>query len=390
MNRIVHISLKVDDVKRTGDFYQEVFGFRDSETRKTRDHLSRHMTDGVIDFTLMKYDAGTQSKESKAAGDGPCIHHFAIEVDDIEGATEQIRKWGCEIVSDAGVIPVKFRALGGTVAELVPIGRYQRLAESRDIDKIVHLSLKVDDVQKTGDFYQQVFGFKDAVTRKTRDHLSRHMSDGVIDFTLMKYDAGTQSAESKAAGDGPCIHHFAIEVPDIAAATEAIRGRGCTIVSDPGVIPVKFRAPGGTVAELVPIGRYKSVAADHKVDRIVHLSLKVDELQKTGEFYQQVFGFRDAVTRKTRDHTSRHMTDGQIDFTLMQYDAGTTSKESTAAGEGPCIHHFAIEVEDIARATEQIKSYGSEVVSDPGVIPVKFRAPGGTIAELVPVGRYTA
>ncbi len=74
----------------------------------------------------------------------------------------------------------------------------------------------------------------------------------------------------------------------------------------------------------------------------------------------------------------------------MQYDAGTESKESKAAGEGPCIHHFAIEVEDIARATEQIKSYGSEVVSDPGVIPVKFRAPGGTIAELVPVGRYKA
>ena len=258
------------------------------------------------------------------------------------------------------------------------------------MNRIVHISLKVDDVKATGDFYQEVFGFVDAETRKTRDHVSRHMSDGVIDFTLMKYDAGTQSAESKAAGDGPCIHHFAIEVPDIAVATAAIRGRGCTIVSDPGVIPVKFRAPGGTVAELVPVGRYKSVPADHKVDRIVHLSLKVDELQKTGEFYQQVFGFRDAVTRKTRDHTSRHMTDGQIDFTLMQYDAGTTSKESTAAGEGPCIHHFAIEVEDIARATEQIKSYGSEVVSDPGVIPVKFRAPGGTIAELVPVGRYTA
>ena len=256
------------------------------------------------------------------------------------------------------------------------------------MNRIVHISLKVDDVKKTGDFYQEVFGFVDAETRKTRDHLSRHMSDGVIDFTLMKYDAGTQSAESKAAGDGPCIHHFAIEVPDVAMATEAIRARGCKIVSDPGVIPVKFRAPGGTVAELVPMGRYKNVATGHKVDRIVHLSLKVDELQKTGEFYQQVFGFRDAVTRKTRDHTSRHMTDGQIDFTLMQYDAGTESKESKAAGEGPCIHHFAIEVQDIARATEQIKSYGSEVVSDPGVVPVKFRAPGGTIAELVPVGRY--
>jgi lactoylglutathione lyase len=256
------------------------------------------------------------------------------------------------------------------------------------MNRIVHISLKVDDVKRTGDFYQEVFGFIDAETRKTRDHVSRHMTDGQIDFTLMKYDEGTQSAESKAAGDGPCIHHFAIEVPDIARATEQIRARGCEVVSDPGVIPVKFRAPGGTVAELVPVGRYKQVATGKKTDKIVHLSLKVDELEKTGAFYKEVFGFTDAVTKKTRDHVSRHMTDGQIDFTLIRYDAGTESKESKAAGEGPCIHHFAIEVDDVARATEMIKSYGSEVVSDPGVIPVKFRAPGGTIAELVPHGRY--
>ena len=126
MNRIVHISLKVDDVARTGDFYKNVFGFRDSETRKTRDHLSRHMTDGDIDFTLMKYDAGTQSAESKAAGDGPCIHHFAVEVEDLQRATKEIKEHGSRIVSDPDVIPVKFRAPGGTIAELVPLGRYKR------------------------------------------------------------------------------------------------------------------------------------------------------------------------------------------------------------------------------------------------------------------------
>ena len=125
MNRIVHISLKVDDVGRTGNFYKDVFGFQDSETRKTRDHVSRHMTDGQIDFTLMKYDEGTQSAESKAAGEGPCIHHFAIEVEDLRKATQQIKELGCEVVSDPGVIPVKFRAVGGTVAELVPLGRYK-------------------------------------------------------------------------------------------------------------------------------------------------------------------------------------------------------------------------------------------------------------------------
>ena len=258
MNRIVHISLKVDDVKRTGDFYQQVFGFQDAETRKTRDHLSRHMTDGQIDFTLMEYDEGTQSKESKAAGDGPCIHHFAIEVDNIETYWKELQGYGCEMISDPGVIPVKFRAPGGTVAELVPIGRYRNAAAAgKHPDKIVHLSLKVDDVKNTGDFYEQVFGFRDSETKKTRDHVSRHMTDGQIDFTLMKYDEGTQSAESKAAGEGPCIHHFAIEVPDIEKARKDIESLGCEVVSDPGVIPVKFRAVGGTVAELVPLGRYK-------------------------------------------------------------------------------------------------------------------------------------
>lgn len=127
MNRIVHIALKVDNLEETTKFYQEVFGFTEQSTKKVRDHTSRHLTDGDIDFTLIRYDEGTQSNESKASGEGPCIHHFAIEVDDMEKYTALIRRHGCEIVSDPGVIPVKFRAPGGAFAELVPIGRYQKL-----------------------------------------------------------------------------------------------------------------------------------------------------------------------------------------------------------------------------------------------------------------------
>jgi lactoylglutathione lyase len=99
------------------------------ETRKTRDHVSRHLTDGALDFTLIKYDEGTHSAESKASGEGPCIHHFAIEVDDIESYWGELQKYGCEMISDRGVIPLKFRAPGGTVAELVPKGRYKMAVE---------------------------------------------------------------------------------------------------------------------------------------------------------------------------------------------------------------------------------------------------------------------
>jgi lactoylglutathione lyase len=123
-------------------------------------------------------------------------------------------------------------------------------------------------------------------------------------------------------------------------------------------------------------------------NRIVHLALKVENLEKSTEFYEKVFGFQEVETKKTRDHISRHMTDGNLDFTLMKYDEGTRSAESLAAGEKPCIHHFAVEVEDLEAATAGLKTYGCEIVSDPGVIPVKFRAPDGIVAELVPAKRY--
>jgi lactoylglutathione lyase len=132
------------------------------------------------------------------------------------------------------------------------------------MNRIVHIALKVDDLERTTQFYEEIFGFRENKTEKVRDHTSRHLSDGMIDLSLMQYDAGTQSAESSAAGEGPCIHHFAVEVNDMAAAEREIRNFGCQIISDPGVVPVKFRAPGGTVCEIVPRLRYKKVKAKAK------------------------------------------------------------------------------------------------------------------------------
>ena len=125
MSRIVHIALKVDDLDKTSEFYEKVFGFSPMDTTRVRDHTSRHLSDGTIDLALIKYDSEA-SDESRASGQGPCIHHFAIEVDDMEKGVDEIRKFGCEIISDPGVIPVKFRAPGGTVAEIVPTGRYKK------------------------------------------------------------------------------------------------------------------------------------------------------------------------------------------------------------------------------------------------------------------------
>jgi hypothetical protein len=44
----------------------------------------------------------------------------------MEDSAAQLQKFGCEIISDPGVIPIKFRAPGGTVAEIVPKARYKK------------------------------------------------------------------------------------------------------------------------------------------------------------------------------------------------------------------------------------------------------------------------
>ena len=55
--------------------------------------------------------------------------------------------------------------------------------------------------------------------------------------------------------------------------------------------------------------------------RIVHIAIKVDDLEKATRFYEDVFGFRQTKTGYARGHVSRHMTDGNIDLALMVYDS---------------------------------------------------------------------
>ncbi len=126
--------------------------------------------------------------------------------------------------------------------------------------KITHISLKVADIETTSRFYETVFRFRhvNTVHREGRrgSHISRHLTDGTIDLTLMQYEH-EDADEADLAGPAPCIHHFGIEVDDVDAFAQALTAAGGEILSAPGKLPVKFRAPGGPVAEVVPRGRYR-------------------------------------------------------------------------------------------------------------------------------------
>jgi lactoylglutathione lyase len=123
--------------------------------------------------------------------------------------------------------------------------------------RIVHLAIKVDDLEEATKFYEGVFGFKQLKTGRNGAHISRHLTDGAIDLALMVYDS-EDSPEAQLAGPGPRLHHWGVEVDDQAGYAEKIKAAGGTILSKPDAGALKFRAPDGTIAEVVATGRYKT------------------------------------------------------------------------------------------------------------------------------------
>jgi lactoylglutathione lyase len=251
--------------------------------------------------------------------------------------------------------------------------------------RIVHIALKVEDLETATKFYEDVFGIYQIKTGHARGHTSRHMTDGNIDVALMVYDS-EDVPEAKLAGAGPCIHHFGIEIEDRDATMKKIVENGGEIFSDKEEGALKFRAPDGNMAEIVGVGRYKKKEKSEK-SRIVHLALKVTDLEKATKFYENVFGFRQLGTGHSRGHISRHMTDGELDLALMLYDSEDV-EEAQWAGAGPRIHHWGIEVADKPAFADAIKQHGGTILSKPDEGALKFRAPDGTLAEIVGRGRY--
>ncbi len=122
--------------------------------------------------------------------------------------------------------------------------------------------------------------------------------------------------------------------------------------------------------------------------RIIHVSLRVRDLEASTRFYQQVFGFRRLGDTKSKDHVSRHLTDGLIDLALMEYSGDRDRVDGPVPGAVPGIHHFGVAVADLEGWTRRVEEAGGQVLTPPGEVPVKFRDPDGVICELVPFGRY--
>lgn len=222
--------------------------------------------------------------------------------------------------------------------------------------RIVHLALKVADLEVATRFYEDVFGFRQTGTGHARGHVSRHMTDGAFDLALMVYDSEDEP-EAQLSGAGPCIHHFGIEVAERDAVAAKIVAHGGTIISDPNEGALKFRAPNGVIAETTRPGRYRK--ADITGPRIRGLAIETPDPAAAKAFYGSVFGL---------SADGEALTDGAFRLYLCPASGKHAS---------PSHHHWIIQTSDPAGLGRTIEQHGGAVEG-----PNLYRTPDGSLLEI--------
>jgi catechol 2,3-dioxygenase-like lactoylglutathione lyase family enzyme len=262
--------------------------------------------------------------------------------------------------------------------------------------QIDHIALKLpsrEAVDEASAYYQNAWSMTKTGVRDRRGLYTHDLTDGNVAFALTHFGDGSPVREAEVAGDQPSIFHIGCEVDDYEGACAEIAKRGYEVIGEPGQIPHKFIAPGGTVVEFAPVGYFTDRTKAEAKMPITHVALRLEsreDAEAANEFYQTVCGFKEMGHRDRDERFTYDLSDGNISFALTV--AGGTDPEALradAACPPPSIHHIGFEVEDFEAYAEDAQKAGYELLCTFGDVPYKFIAPGGTIAEFVPKPYFT-
>ena len=296
--------------------------------------------------------------------------------------------------------------------------------------RIVHVALKVDDVDALSSVYRELFGFVHTGTivnpatksegRTVRSaYVAHHLNDGVIDFALVRYEDDEYADEGSCGSQRTGIHHFGIEVADPEATAKRIRELGGEVLTAPGTLPVKFRSPGGICAEAIPEKRFSPeriiqaaksakrkeieqglppstyavaslplhegpIRRDKATPAITHIACKVDDCEAVAKFFSDAFGLEIVERGDEGGRKSVRLSDGEFGVEFVTFgNAGAPVAQF--AGADTCIHHFTVGVDasKIKQMEPRLRELGCEVANDEITHTALFKLPpDGTVLAI--------
>lgn len=121
--------------------------------------------------------------------------------------------------------------------------------------------------------------------------------------------------------------------------------------------------------------------------RLDHIHLESRDPQATAAYYRELF---DGVVHEWTQLDGRRRFDVHIGDLKLYIKERAADGNDAGDGRTSAIHHFALRVDDLARASEQLKRRGARFVEEPRVsrlrpgLRVAFvEAPEGVLIELL-------
>jgi catechol 2,3-dioxygenase-like lactoylglutathione lyase family enzyme len=123
--------------------------------------------------------------------------------------------------------------------------------------------------------------------------------------------------------------------------------------------------------------------------RIRHIAIGTQDPEKTAQFYKDGLGLKEVGKVNSATAEGYYLTDGHVNIAILRFksdDPATTEGAPKYTG----VHHFGLEVEDMAAARAKIEQAGAVHRPYPGVeemakrgnIEVKFTGPDGVTIDL--------
>jgi catechol 2,3-dioxygenase-like lactoylglutathione lyase family enzyme len=123
--------------------------------------------------------------------------------------------------------------------------------------------------------------------------------------------------------------------------------------------------------------------------RIRHIALATRDPEATKRFYIEGLGLKEVGKVNTPTSEGYYLSDGHVNLAILKFKYDEPAKtEGTLRYAG--IHHFGVEVEDMAQARAQIENAGAvhraypgtEEMAKRGNVEVKFSGPDGVTIDL--------
>jgi len=218
LTRIQHFAIVSENFAREAKFYESVFGMKRSkpgseeEQKAIRTNYAVSISDGYVGVTVIR----------RKPGYVPGLHHFGVDVDDVDEAIGRIKKKYPEVA----VLKRPSNRPFATFGAHDPEGNYfdltqEGMSNRRDVyveqqreqpRRIHHLKLRVMNPSSIAAFYRDSFDLAEA--DKALEDPNFYLTDGKMTLIIAPW----KMSDFEGAGiDRPGLEHIGFKVENVAA-----------------------------------------------------------------------------------------------------------------------------------------------------------------------------